>query len=68
VLMSIWGDAWDLIRKMALLKGELTEARWAREVAEERLCCFMNSLSEGVRWLVDSKAWRREQFKELSRL
>jgi hypothetical protein len=68
VLMSVWGDAWDLIRKMALLEGELTEAHRAREVAEERLRCFMNSLSEGARRLVDSEAWRHEQFKELSLL
>jgi hypothetical protein len=45
----IRGDAGDLIRKTALLEGELAEAHRAREVAEERFRRLMNSSSEGAR-------------------
>jgi hypothetical protein len=68
VLASVRGDAGDLVRKMALFKGELAEARWAPEVAEDRFRHLMNSSSEGVQELGASKVGRHAQFEELSLL
>jgi hypothetical protein len=65
---SVRRDVGDLIYKMALLEGKLTEAHRAREVAEERFCCLMNSSSKVAWRLVASEAEHHEQFKELSLL
>jgi hypothetical protein len=43
----------SLVRKIALLEGELAEVRWAREVVEETAC----GLSDAA---VDAK-WRQEE-------
>jgi hypothetical protein len=60
VSTSVRGNAGDLIRKAALLEGELVEARRAREVAEERFHCLMNSSSEGAWRLVASEVGHSE--------
>jgi hypothetical protein len=49
VLASVWGgDAEGFIRKVALLEGELAEARRAREVAEEKVHSLLGSSAEGA--------------------
>jgi hypothetical protein len=68
VLASVQGDAEGLIHKLALLDGELTEARRAREVAEEKVRSLPSSSAKGARRLVASEMERREQFKEHSLL
>jgi hypothetical protein len=68
VLAPAWGDADGLIRKVALLKGELVEARRAWDVAGERVRYLSNSSAEGARWLMASEMKRQEQFEELSLL
>jgi hypothetical protein len=60
VLAPAWGNAKGLIRKVALLEGELVEARRARDVARERVRHLLDSLAEGARWLVASEMERRE--------
>jgi hypothetical protein len=42
------GDAEGFIRKVALLEGELAEARRAREVAEEKVHSLLGSSAEGA--------------------
>jgi hypothetical protein len=49
---------------MKMLKGELTEACRAGEVAEEKLCSLYDASTDGARRLVVSEMERREQFKE----
>jgi hypothetical protein len=49
VLASVWEDAEGLVRKVALLEGELAEARQAREVAEEKVRNMSSSSVEGAR-------------------
>jgi hypothetical protein len=68
VLASIFGDAEGLVHKVALLKGQLTEAHWAWEKAEEKVCNLWSSSAEGARWLVAFEMEHREQFGELSLL
>jgi hypothetical protein len=60
VLVPAWGNAKGLIRKVALLEGELVEARRARDVARERVHHLLDSLAEGARWLMASEMERRE--------
>jgi hypothetical protein len=50
VLASVWGggDAEGFIRKVALLEGELAEARRAREVVEEKVHSLLGSSAEGA--------------------
>jgi hypothetical protein len=43
------------ICKVALLKGELAEARQAQEVTEEKVCSLSSSSAKGARWLVVSE-------------
>jgi hypothetical protein len=52
VLASVWEDAEGLIYKVALLDGELAEARQAREVAEEKFCSLFDASADGARWQV----------------
>jgi hypothetical protein len=68
VLASIWEDAEGLIYKVALLDGELAEARQAREVAEEKFCSLSDASADGARWQVVFKMEHRDQFEELSLL
>jgi hypothetical protein len=56
ILAPTQGDGKGLIRKVALLEGELVEARWARGVARERVHHLSNSSTEGVRWLLGAKS------------
>jgi hypothetical protein len=49
VLASVQEDAEGLVRKVALLEGELAEARQAREVAEEKVRNMSSSSVEGAR-------------------
>jgi hypothetical protein len=65
VLMSACEDAKGLVRKVALLDGELVEARRAREVAEEKFCSLSNMSVDGAQWLVVSEMEHWEQFEEL---
>jgi hypothetical protein len=44
----IQGDAKGLVRKVALLEGELVEAHQAREVAKEKVHNLSSSVAEGV--------------------
>jgi hypothetical protein len=48
VLASARGDAESLIRKVALLKGELVEAHRSRDVAREREHHLSSSSAEGA--------------------
>jgi hypothetical protein len=48
VLASTQGDAEGLVRKVALLEGELVEARRARDVDRERVCHLSSSSTEGA--------------------
>jgi hypothetical protein len=66
VLASVRGDAKGLIHKVALLEGELTEARQAQEKAKEKVRSLSRSSAEGTRWLVASEMEHQEQFGELS--
>jgi hypothetical protein len=51
VLASAHEDAEGLVQKVALLKGELAEARQAREVAEKKFCSLFDASADGARWL-----------------
>jgi hypothetical protein len=62
------GDAKGLIRKVALLEGELVEAQRAQDVARERVHHFSISSVEGARRLMASETEHQEQFEELSLL
>jgi hypothetical protein len=68
VLVSIWEDDEGLVRKVALLEGELAEGRQAREVAKENFCSLSDASPDGARRLVVSEMERWEQFEELSLL
>jgi hypothetical protein len=61
-------DVEGLVWNVALLKGELAEARQAREVAEETIWSLSDMATDGARWLVVSERVHREQFEELSLL
>jgi hypothetical protein len=67
-LASACEDDEGLVRKVALLEGELAEARWAREVVEEKFCSLSDASAVGARWLVVSEMECPEQFVELSLL
>jgi hypothetical protein len=68
LLSSALEDAEGLIRKVALLEGELVEACQAQEVVEEKLCSLSDASANGARWIVASEVEHREQFEELSLL
>jgi hypothetical protein len=68
VLVSARGDAESLVHRVALLNGELVEARRAWDVARERVYRLSRSSVEGARQLMASKMKRQEQFVELSLL
>jgi hypothetical protein len=61
VLVSVRKDVEALVRRVALLKGELAEACQAREVAKEKVCDLSSSSIEGSRRLATSEAGHREQ-------
>jgi hypothetical protein len=64
-LASAREDAEGLVRKIALLEGELVEARRAREVAEEKSRGLSNAVANAEhRWEVFEKECR-EHFEEL---
>jgi hypothetical protein len=64
-LASAREDEEGLIRKIALLEGELAEARRAREVAEEKSRVLSNAAVDAERrWEVSEKG-RWEHFEEL---
>jgi hypothetical protein len=48
VLVSICGDVEGLVLKVALLEGELTDARQTQEKAEEKVHSLSNSSAEGA--------------------
>jgi hypothetical protein len=52
VLASACEDAEGLVRKVALLEGELAEARRAWEVAEEKFHDLSDAAARGVREVV----------------
>jgi hypothetical protein len=54
-LVSTREDVEGLVRKVSLLKGELTEARWAREVTEEKFYSLSDASADGAQWLVVSE-------------
>jgi hypothetical protein len=47
VLVPIWRDVKILVRRVALLEGELAESCRAREVAEEKVFDLSSSSAEG---------------------
>jgi hypothetical protein len=68
VLASAQRDAESLVHKVALLIGELVEARQARDVVRERVRRLLSSSAEVAWQLMASGTERREQFEELSLL
>jgi hypothetical protein len=48
-LVSVRRDVEALVRRVALLKGELAEACQAREVAKEKVCDLSSLSTEGSR-------------------
>jgi hypothetical protein len=58
VLASVRGDAEGLVHKVALLEGELIDARRAREKAKENVHNLKSPSAERMRWLVASKMER----------
>jgi hypothetical protein len=65
VLVPIRRDVKALVHRVALLEGELEEARRAQEVAEQKVRDLSSSSAEGSRRRVTSKAGRREQSEDL---
>jgi hypothetical protein len=63
-LASAREDAEDLARKIALLEGELVEARQAREVVEENSRGLSDAVSDVV-W-EESEREHQEQFEEVT--
>jgi hypothetical protein len=61
-------DIVGLVRKVALLEGELAEPHRAREAVEEKFCNLFDMSANGMQWLVVSEKEHREQFEELSLL
>jgi hypothetical protein len=63
-LASAREDAKDLARKIALLEGELVEARQAREVVEENSRGLSDAMSDVI-W-EESEREHQEQFEEVT--
>jgi hypothetical protein len=61
-------DAEGLVRKVALLEGELAEVHQAWEVTEKKFCSLSDMLADGTRRRVVFKMEHWEQFEELSLL
>jgi hypothetical protein len=61
-------DAEGLVWKVALHKGELVQARQAREVAKVKICSLSDAAATSVWWLVVFEREHWEQFEELSLL
>jgi hypothetical protein len=57
-LASAREDAEGLVQKIALLEGELAEARRDREVAEENSCGLSNTATDAKQWREESKRRR----------
>jgi hypothetical protein len=58
----------SLVRKVALLEGELAEVHRAHEVAEETACGLSDAAADPERWQEESKRGRQEQLEELTLL
>jgi hypothetical protein len=67
-LASACEDVEGLVQKVALLEGELTKARQALEVVEEKFCSLSDTSADGVRSLVAFEMEHQEHFEELSLL
>jgi hypothetical protein len=68
VLASAHEETESLVRKVALLEGELAEVHRAREVVEETACgLFATAANEERRW-EESKRGHQEQLEELTLL
>jgi hypothetical protein len=68
MLASAHEDAEGLVRKIALLEGELAEARWAQDVVGEKSCVLFDAVADAEhQWKVSEKG-RREHFEELTLL
>jgi hypothetical protein len=65
-LASAREDAEDLVWVIALLEGELVEARWAREVGEEKSHGLSDAAADAERRWEVSKKGRWEHFEELT--
>jgi hypothetical protein len=65
-LASSREDADGLVQRVTLLEGELVEARWAWEVAEENFHGLFDVAADGARWLLGSERERQEHFEELT--
>jgi hypothetical protein len=65
VLASAREDVEGLVRKVALLEGELVEVRRAREAIEEKFHSLSAVSADGMRRLVVSEREREERFEEL---
>jgi hypothetical protein len=68
MLASTHEDAKGLVWKIALFKGELAEARRAREVAEEKSRGLSDAEASAERWWEVFEKGRREHFVELTLL
>jgi hypothetical protein len=68
MLASAQEDAEGLVRKVAVLKGELAKVHRAREVPKEKFHSLSNVSTDGARWLVVSEMEHWEQFEDLSLL
>jgi hypothetical protein len=50
-LASACEDAEGVVQRITLLEGELAEAHWAREVAEENACGLFDAVADAKqRW------------------
>jgi hypothetical protein len=68
MLASAHEGAEGLVRKIALLEGELAEACWARDVVGEKSCVLFDAVADAKhRWKVYEKG-HREHFEELTLL
>jgi hypothetical protein len=54
VLASAHGEAEDLAQRVALLEGELAEARQAREAAEENSRGLSDTVTDAEQWMGES--------------
>jgi hypothetical protein len=67
-LASAREEIYGLVRKIALLEGELAEVCRAHEVSEETARGLSNTVANAERWQEESERGRREQLEELTLL
>jgi hypothetical protein len=67
-LASAHREAEGLVWMIALLKGELTEAHRARELAEENSLGLSDAAADAKQWQEESERESQEQFEELTLL